>query len=96
MDEKKLRALDFSYLQPNIRRIYKPGSFLSPFRALKILRGLKLKQGDEKDLDTKYFVIRTGEFIKLPRPIKNRKGVRVTYKFTTFEKLLKAKYYDEL
>ncbi len=51
---------------------------------------------DEKDLDTKYFVIRTGEFIKLPRPIKNRKRVRVTYKFTTFEKLLKAKYYDEL
>lgn len=50
----------------------------------------------EKDSDTKYFVIRTGEFIKLPRPIKNRKGVRVTYKFTTFEKLLKAKYYDEL
>lgn len=51
---------------------------------------------DEEYLDKKYFVIRTGEFIKLPRPIKNRKGVRVTYKFTTFEKLLKAKYYDEL
>jgi len=46
VDEKKLRALDFSYLQPNIHRIYKPSSFLSLFRALKILRGLKLKQGD--------------------------------------------------
>lgn len=50
----------------------------------------------EENSDKILYKINVGPLIRLPNKIINPRGVRVTYKYTTFDKLLTAREYDEL